>query len=160
MNTIVFRLTKILPRGLFLAFVLASTALLEGCGYTYHFQNGNAVPGEEHNEWASFFLFGTIGDYELDVREFCPNGVYEITTGTNFLTWLVSGVTLGIYTPRKVNIWCTGGERRTTFEVDFDGHGKPRRVRKRVGPVTYLGLAKPSGDGRYGVLLREDGGVQ
>jgi hypothetical protein len=138
--------------------LLAATMALTGCGYTYHFQNVNTMPGEEHNEWASFFLFGLVGDYELDVRDFCPNGdVHEITTGTNFLTWLVSTVTIGIYTPRKVNIWCAAGARKTAYSVELGADGKPSRVTKQVGALTYSGEARPTGDGRWGVQLREGG---
>src|SRR6188472_2915764 len=88
------------------ASLIAFALLLGGCGYTYHFVDGNTLRGEEHNEWASYFLFGIIGDHEIDVRESCPEGVHEITTGNNFLTWFLSVITIGIYTPRKVNIWC------------------------------------------------------
>jgi hypothetical protein len=137
------------------ALILASTFVLTGCGYTYHFRNADQVRGEEHNEWASFFLFGIVGDYELDVREFCPQGVAEITTGTNFLTWFVSTITIGIYTPRKVNIWCATGEKTASFEVDFGKDGKPVHVTKREGARTYSGGAKPTADGRFAVMLRE-----
>jgi hypothetical protein len=137
--------------------LLVASMALTGCGYTYHFKNVDTMRGEEHNEWASFFLFGIVGDYELDVRDFCPNGVHEITTGTNFLTWLVSTFTIGIYTPRKVNVWCSAGERRTSYSVDFGDDGKPKHVTKRVGSLTYSGEARPTGDGRWGVTLREGG---
>lgn len=137
--------------------VLGFTSLVTGCGYTYHFRNVDQAPGEEHNEWASFFLFGIVGDYELDVRELCPQGVAEITTGTNFLTWLVSGVTLGIYTPRKVNVWCAAGEKRTSFHVDFENGKTPVYVTKREGAATYSGHVKKTADGRFGVVLHEGG---
>ena len=139
--------------------LVCMVAALSGCGYTYHFQNSAGARGEEHNKWASYFLFGIVGHYEVDVKEFCPTGVYEITTGNNFLTWLVKGVTLGIYAPRKVNIWCDAEPQKTAFEVEFDRQGAPVRVTKRVASSTLTGDVKAMGDGRYGVLLHEGGAL-
>jgi hypothetical protein len=135
--------------------LVAATFALGGCGFTYHFKSASTLRGEEHNEWASFFLFGIAGHYDVDVRDFCPNGVHEITTGNNFVTWLISFVTIGIYTPRKVNIWCAGGEGKTSFEVDFDTEGKPSYVLKRVGSSAWSGSVVPAGERRYGVKLEE-----
>jgi len=151
----------------FLSTLLGGLTLLlsaSGCGYTYHFRDGEGVRGEEHNEWASYFLFGIIGDHEVDVREFCGGtGTYEVTTGTNFLTWLVTGVTLGIYSPRKVNIWCNApggaGGVKTAYSIELDSKGKPERVTKRVGTRSYSGDARPEQANRYSVVLREGGAL-
>lgn len=132
-------------------------AALNGCGYTYHFRDTTALRGEEHNEWASYFIFGIVGDYEVDVRDFCPNGVYEIATGNNFLTWFLRVATIGIYSPRKVNIWCSAGPRSTAFEVEFGKDGAPSRVTKHVGSTAWFGEAKRAGGGQFGVQLAPAG---
>ena len=137
------------------ASVLACLLCLPSCGYTYHFKNTNLVKGEEHNEWASYFIFGLVGDYEVNVSEFCPNGVAEIATGNNFLTWFLRIVTVGVYSPRKVNIWCAAGERTTSFDIHFGEDGKPIQVSETVGSLTWSGVAKPAGDGRFAVKLEE-----
>ena len=144
-----------LTRALTVLLLLVSLSGMTGCGFTYHFKNGSTLPGEQHNEWASYFLFGVVGDHEINVKEFCPGEVHEITTGNNFVTWLLSAFTLGIYTPRKVNITCSGGEHRTSFVVDFGNQGEPARVTKRVGGTSYSGEVQALGDGRYGVTLQE-----
>lgn len=128
---------------------LALAVTLGGCGYTYHFQDGSSLRGTEHDTWASFFLFGLVGHHEVNVRDFCPNGVHEVTTGSNFLTWLVTGVTLGIYAPRKVNIWCSF--ERTAFAVEFDGEGRPTRVTKERDGVIASGRPRATEDGRWAV---------
>lgn len=131
-------------------------SFLSGCGFTYHFKNGSTLPGEHHDEWASYFFFGIVGDHEIDVREFCgANDIHEIATGNNFLTWFVGFLTIGIYTPRKVNITCSGGARSTSFEIDFGRQGEPARVTKHVGALEYSGDVKALGEGRYGVALHE-----
>ncbi|CAN5925043.1 hypothetical protein BH11MYX4_BH11MYX4_45150 [soil metagenome] len=136
---------------------LACLAALNGCGYTYHFKDTTALRGEEHNEWASYFIFGLVGDYEVNVKEFCPNGVYEIATGNNFATWFLRVITIGIYSPRKVNIWCSAGPSSTAFEVEFGKDGAPSQVTKRVGSATWTGEVKPAGEGRFGVQLAAGG---
>jgi hypothetical protein len=138
------------------ALLLLST--LTGCGFTYHFRASNTLPGAQHDEWASYFLFGIVGEHTIDVREFCGRTeLHEVTTGTNFLTWLTTLVTLGIYSPRKVNITCSGGPRTTSFEVDFAPGGAPRRVTRRIGGEEVSGEVSALGGGRYGVMLRPEG---
>jgi hypothetical protein len=134
----------------------AITAAAPGC-FSYHYRNASEVPGEEHEEWASYFLFGIVGNKDLDTREFCgQREVAEITTGTSFLTWLLSSVTLGIYVPRTIQIRCSSGQQATTsFDIDFTPSGEPNRVvRRRAGQV-WTSTATPMGEGRYGVNLRE-----
>lgn len=139
--------------------LLLLVLFLNGCGFTYHFRDGDGVRGEEHDEWASYFLFGLVGDHEIDVRELCPQGVYEITTGTNFLTWLVTMVTVGIYNPRKVNVWCNAGSSKVAYQFELGADGKPVRVTQQRGERTYSGVPRRVADGRWGVALREGGAL-
>jgi len=85
---------------------VAGTALLESGCYKATFIDPNAVRGAEHDEWTDFFLFGLVGTEEYDVRQFCRGPVAMVRTGANFGTGVVSLVTLGIYTPRKVYVTC------------------------------------------------------
>lgn len=62
--------------------------------------------GPRHEAWTDFFLFGLVGEEELDVRTYCPSGAVEVRTGGNVGTVLVTVATLGIYAPRKVYIRC------------------------------------------------------
>jgi hypothetical protein len=137
---------------------VAALAALNGCGYTYHFRDTSLLRGEEHSEWASYFIFGIVGDYELNVKEFCPNGAAEIATGNNFATWFLRVLTIGIYSPRKVIVRCSAGPSNVAaadFEVEFAEDGAPSQVTKRVGAIRVSGPVKPAGDGRYAVQLTE-----
>lgn len=136
---------------------LTCLAALNGCGYSYHFKDASVLRGEEHSEWASYFIFGVVGDYELNTKEFCPNGVAAIATGNNFATWLLRAITIGIYSPRTVQVWCSAGPANTAFQVEFGKDGAPARVTKKVGSAFWSGEAKPVGDGRFGVQLVEGG---
>ncbi|MGZ3722485.1 MAG: Bor family protein [Bdellovibrionales bacterium] len=58
-----------------------------------------------------FFLFGLIGERDVYVKEACPNHpVKQIQTVDTFLDSFLGLVTIGIYTPRTVKLWCDKGE--------------------------------------------------
>lgn len=123
------------------SWVRAATAALvclslSGCYKATFIRDAEAVRGEEHDQWTTFFLYGLIGTEEVDVKEFCPNGdVAVVRTGGNFGTGFVSAITLGIYTPRKVYVTCAKGGSATSFagdaaqalrlELEVDESGKP-----------------------------------
>ena len=95
--------------GITRAMVLAIALASAGCGFSYHFKDAQYRKGEEHDKWASYFFWGIVGNYQLDIREVCPQGVFQIITGDNVPTWFLRVVTIGIYSPRKVNVWCSAG---------------------------------------------------
>jgi hypothetical protein len=145
--------------GIIAALLLAT---LPGC-FTYTFRDKRFEAGEKHDEWRSFFLFGIVGESEVNVSEFCPNGdAAEVAVGTNGGTWLVSWLTLGIYTPDKVYVTCSAGPAETdetaAYEIDLRSPGIPARVEKRAGGKVFVGspflIDKQAG--RYAVELREE----
>lgn len=105
-------------RAALLALVLAA-----GCYKATFIRDPSAQRGIEHDEWESYFIFGIVGEQTLDVRQFCPDGrVAQVQTGANFGTGLVTGLTLGIYAPRKVYVTCAADGRARQLEMDE--HGK------------------------------------
>lgn len=117
-----------LRRGWALAVLLG----LSGCYKATFYQNPYAAPGAHHESWTAFFIFGLVGSQRIDVREFCgPDELAEVRTGGNFATGLVSALTIGIYTPRKVYVTCaarTAQVRHTpqrTLELALDRQGRP-----------------------------------
>ena len=55
----------------------------------------------------NFFLFGLIGENVINIEEICrERSVRQMQTQQTFVNGLVSGVTLGIYTPRTAKVWC------------------------------------------------------
>jgi hypothetical protein len=116
---------------------------LPGC-FTFTFRDKRFEPGEEHEEWRSFFLFGIVGEGEVNVSEFCPNGdAAEVAVGTNGATWFVSWLTLGIYTPDKVYVTCSAGpaatEEAAAYQIKFHSPGIPERVEKRANGKLFVG---------------------
>ena len=104
-------------RAALLALVLAA-----GCYKATFIRDPSAQRGIEHDEWESYFIFGIVGEQTLDVRQFCPDGrVAQVQTGANFGTGLVTGLTLGIYAPRKVYVTCAADGRARQLEMDEHG---------------------------------------
>jgi hypothetical protein len=105
---------RALPR-----FAVLASLCLSGC-YKASFVDPNAVPGARHEEWTSFFLYGLVGNEERQIREYCQGPVAELRTGANVGTAVVSVVTLGIYTPRKVYVTCAKPGAGTQTHANLD----------------------------------------
>ena len=94
----------------FLFAMTACFALLSSGCFTTALRDTRVSPGEKHDEWRPFFFWGLAGHAEIDVKEYCTNGdVYEVAMGTNFGTWIVTGLTLGIFAPEKIFVTCGDG---------------------------------------------------
>jgi hypothetical protein len=114
--------------------LLACLILLGGCYKVTFYKNTKVVRGVEHDEWTSFFIYGLVGSESVDIRSFCgKTEVAEVQTGGNFATGLVSTITLGIYTPRKIYVTCSSfsGIHRGAvtpprkLELSLDSSGTP-----------------------------------
>lgn len=100
-------------RSIFLAFlVVLLTAGLTGC-YRHHLVLNESVARSatksnyNKSKWYHHFLFGLVnGSGEFDAKSYCPNGVGKIEDRQAFVTGLVSFLTLNIYTPTRVKVWC------------------------------------------------------
>ena len=80
---------------------------LAGC-YKATFVNPTVPPGPVIERWTDFYLYGLVGHEEVDVRLLCPGEVAAIRTGGNVATEIVTGLTFGIYAPRKLYVTCGG----------------------------------------------------
>lgn len=107
---------------------------LAGCYRASFYTDPKLVRGLEHDRWSDFFLYGLVGNEEVDVHNFCEGKtIAEVKTGGNFATSLVSALTLGIYTPRKVYVTCAAGPGQSMFDsvssrklqLDLDSAGQP-----------------------------------
>jgi hypothetical protein len=112
------------------ALVLAALgSAAAGCYKATFIRDPQAIRGIEQDRWNNFFIFGLVGEHDFHVREFCPDGrVAQIQTGGNFGTGLVSLLTIGIYTPRKVWVICAadrGAAPTSRLEIDADAQGRP-----------------------------------
>lgn len=100
-----------------------------GCYKATFIRDPSASAGAEHDRWVHFFVFGLVGDPTIDVHEFCPDGkVARVQTGANFGTGLVTGLTLGIYAPRKVYVTCAADAAGKVARLELTGDAQGRVV--------------------------------
>jgi hypothetical protein len=93
-----------------------------GCYKATFIRDPEAVRGVEHDAWVDYFIFGLVNDQTFDTHQFCPDGrIAQVQTGANFGTGLVSILTIGIYTPRKVYVTCAADGRARELQIDRDG---------------------------------------
>ena len=98
-------------RGMKSIIALVTCAALAGVGcdnITYH---SRTLPpnGVVHEGRASFFIFGLVGHENVPAYQLCPTGVSSIHTEYGFVDLLLTGLTIGLYTPRSWEVHCGGG---------------------------------------------------
>jgi hypothetical protein len=98
-----------MKHGIAVLTLMASTLVLSGC---FRDATVTGLPVSDHAEleqWRHHFLFGVVRGIRTDdvqLAEVCPQGVGRIETKQNGWNGLVAGLTFGIYTPMKLNIYC------------------------------------------------------
>jgi hypothetical protein len=100
------------------AATLAAALLATGC-YTTRFQSNLAPGGAKFEEKGNFFLWGLVGEKEVDLKKMCPAGPARWQNQQTFVDGLIGTVTLGIYIPRTITVECTGAKAMMT-PVDGD----------------------------------------
>ncbi len=53
-----------------------------------------------------FFFWGLAKKYNFDAKAMCPKGIRQIQTQTSVVDGLLTVITLGVYSPRSVLVWC------------------------------------------------------
>jgi hypothetical protein len=92
---------------------LALMVLLAGC---YHATvTTGARPGDVKIEqkWAKGWILGLVPPSTVETMGKCSNGVAQVDTQLSFLNQLVSGITLGIFTPMEIVVTCAEGENNS-----------------------------------------------
>ena len=60
-----------------------------------------------YSDSKSFFLWGLVGEHDIDVKEVCgEREVKQMQTQRTFTDSLLTIVTIGIYAPRTAKVWC------------------------------------------------------
>ncbi len=60
-----------------------------------------------HEERLNYFLWGLVGEPTVDVRAMCQDRApVEMQAQSTFVDSLLTLITLGIYAPRSVRVWC------------------------------------------------------
>jgi hypothetical protein len=78
--------------------------LLSGC-YTVSYQTRLPGTGFRREEVLSYWLFGIVGHHDIDLAKMCPHGATSWQTRAT-AGGLLDVITLGIYTPRTLEVEC------------------------------------------------------
>ncbi len=101
--------------------LLSFTAV--GC-MKHTFITGGGAPQEDANEvyssWHSHWLFGIIGNKEVDIKKVCPSGHATIYERTSFVNGLIGALVGLIYYPTTVTVYCRGGH--SDADLDNGNH--------------------------------------
>jgi len=90
-----------------LVLILALGSLMTSGCYKTTFVNDALVPtNEEDSQRKAYFLWGMVGDGEVDVRQICKHDAHTITWEADFLDVFVGAITLGIVGLRSVTVEC------------------------------------------------------
>lgn len=100
--------------------VLAVMMAAVGC-FKHTFDVGKGAPNGKvvYDHWHSHWLFGIIGNKQVDVKEFCKSGDATIFEETSFVNGLIGAFIGLIYYPTTVEIRCNdGGKAQLNLSVE------------------------------------------
>ena len=101
-----------------IACMMALLAMTAGCmKHTYDAGAGAPRGTVVYDKWESHWLFGIIGETQIDLKDVCPSGNATIHDEVDFLTGLVGALVGIVYRPSKVTIRC---DEKTTSELELD----------------------------------------
>jgi hypothetical protein len=83
---------------------------LATCGcYTVSYRTSQPAAGRVYEEHENYFICGLVGDNTVDLQRICPDGVARWDNQATVPDSLLACITLDIYTPRTVHVYCAGG---------------------------------------------------
>ncbi len=89
---------------------LAALLSISGCStVTIHptTSNNKLVTSPSFEKSEDFFFWGLKGEHRIDVQEVCKNKIVkQMQSQQTFTDGLETVITLGIYAPHSVKIWC------------------------------------------------------
>ncbi len=88
---------------------LLAAALSTGC-YRNTYTTGLSQGGGTYVQKAPYFLWGLIGQKDVDMTDVCPDGAAWFQNRADFVDGLLTIVTLGIYTPLTIEVRCSSGQ--------------------------------------------------
>ena len=107
---------------LLLAALLVMVALAAfGC-FKHTFTVGAGAPNGQvvYDKWHSHWLFGIIGDNDVDIKKLCPSGDATIHNEISFVNGLIGAFVGIIYYPTTVTVQCRGGRADATINLTVE----------------------------------------
>jgi hypothetical protein len=100
-------------------FLLSSLAVVGCYKHSFNVGNGGNVNADPtfSNGWESHWLFGIIGETNVDVKKICPSGNATVKDRHSFLNGLVGSLIGIVWYPTTVEVYCDGGGRAASVQV-------------------------------------------
>jgi hypothetical protein len=71
-------------------------------------ESGKLSTPPSYQESKNFFFWGLAGEHRVDVTKICgEKKVVQMQSQETFVNGLLSAITLGIYSPHTVKVWCS-----------------------------------------------------
>jgi len=100
-------------RSVFLIVIFSVACIFATSCWKHTFTVGaGGVDGQQvYKKWHHHFLFGLIGDTNVDVEKVCPSGNATIKDQHSFVNGLIQTLTFGIYGPTTAKVYCDDGKQ-------------------------------------------------
>lgn len=85
---------------------MATLTAFAGCYNVTYVAKTRTPAAAMYEEDMKFFLFGVVGEHDIQTAQRCPSGLAKVHTKQTAVDVLLSIVTIGIYTPRTAQITC------------------------------------------------------
>jgi Bor protein len=93
-------------RALETALVLLGLSLLPAGCVKATLSSQRFAERERHDVWLHRYLYGLVGQRELDTRRYCAHGAARLRVAETGSSLALSILTLGVYTPEVARITC------------------------------------------------------
>jgi hypothetical protein len=80
--------------------------MASGCYNVTYIAKTRMPAAAVHEEKMDFFVFGLVGEHDIQAGQRCPTGVARINTVQTPMNVFLTIITLGIYSPRTAKISC------------------------------------------------------
>ena len=94
---------------LYKVILLTVVVFMSACSSITINPNSSATVNSEpsYEERKSFFWWGLSGEHRVDVKKVCEKSeAQQMQTQLTFTDGLLTFITLGIYSPHSVKVWC------------------------------------------------------
>lgn len=87
--------------------IILFSLLISGCARVTVSKDGDYdTSNPSWEEKQDIFVFGLISDEDVQLNEVCPSGTKQLETQITFSDLILTGLTVGIYSPKTARVWC------------------------------------------------------
>jgi hypothetical protein len=109
-------------RRTFLVLVVLGLGLCFGGCFTHVYDSGDPTASTEPNyeKWHHHFVFGLLSvSGDIQFAKVCPSGVARIEDYHSFLNTFLGGLTMTLWHPTTVKVWCKGATGAVTIPIEM-----------------------------------------